>query len=70
MKPDPSRCQFWVSMNDTFFTRLSSATALTFTQPITPLFMVNQAVKIARADEHIATAKLVFRLRGNSVRQR
>jgi outer membrane protein TolC len=31
--------------------------ALTFTQPITPLFMVHQAVKIARADERIATAK-------------
>jgi outer membrane protein TolC len=31
--------------------------ALTFTQPITPLFMVYQAVKIARADEQIAIAK-------------
>jgi len=31
--------------------------ALTFTQPITPLFMVYQAVKIARADEQIAMAK-------------
>ena len=31
--------------------------ALTFTQPITPLFMVNQVVKIARADERIAMAK-------------
>jgi len=31
--------------------------ALTFTQPITPLFTVYQAVKIARADERIAIAK-------------
>ena len=30
---------------------------LTFTQPITPLFTVYQAVKIARADERIAIAK-------------
>ena len=29
----------------------------TFTQPITPLFTVHQAVKIARADERIAIAK-------------
>jgi hypothetical protein len=31
--------------------------AVTFIQPITPLFMVNQAVRIARADERIALAK-------------
>jgi outer membrane protein TolC len=31
--------------------------ALTFTQPVTPLFTVHQAVKIARADERIAIAK-------------
>jgi outer membrane protein TolC len=31
--------------------------ALTFTQPITPLFQVYQLVKIARADERIAIAK-------------
>ena len=31
--------------------------ALTFVQPITPLFQVYQAVKIARADERIAMAK-------------
>jgi hypothetical protein len=31
--------------------------AITFTQPITPLFMVSQAVRIARADERIAMAK-------------
>jgi outer membrane protein TolC len=31
--------------------------AVTFTQPITPLFQVYQAVRIARADERIAMAK-------------
>jgi outer membrane protein len=31
--------------------------AVTFIQPITPLFQVNQAVRIARADERIAMAK-------------
>jgi hypothetical protein len=31
--------------------------AFTFTQPITPLFTVRQAVRIARADERIAMAK-------------
>src|SRR6185436_238980 len=31
--------------------------ALTFVQPITPLFEVRQAVRIARADERIAMAK-------------
>ena len=31
--------------------------ALTFVQPITPLFEVRQAVRIARADERIAKAK-------------
>jgi outer membrane protein TolC len=31
--------------------------ALTFVQPITPIFQVHQAVKIARADERIAIAK-------------
>jgi outer membrane protein TolC len=39
-----------ISQNQTF-------ALLTFTQPITPLFMVNQAVRIARADERIAMAK-------------
>jgi outer membrane protein len=34
--------------------------ALTFIQPITPLFVVNQAVRIARADERIAIAKAGF----------
>ena len=32
-------------------------TALTFVQPITPLFQVHQLVRIARADERIAMAK-------------
>jgi hypothetical protein len=31
--------------------------ALTFTQPLTPLLVVHQAVRIARADERIAAAK-------------
>jgi hypothetical protein len=31
--------------------------ALLFVQPITPLFQVRQAVRIARADERIAVAK-------------
>ena len=30
---------------------------ITFTQPMTPLFQVYQAVRIARADERIAMAK-------------
>ena len=34
--------------------------ALTFIQPITPLFAVSQAVRIARADERIAIAKAGF----------
>jgi outer membrane protein TolC len=39
------------------FSQNQTIAALTFTQPITPLFMVNQAVRIARADERIAMAK-------------
>jgi outer membrane protein TolC len=39
-----------VNQNQTF-------AALTFVQPITPLFEVRQAVRIARADERIAMAK-------------
>src|SRR5262249_29843479 len=39
-----------VNQNQTF-------AALTFVQPITPLFAVHQAVRIARADERIAMAK-------------
>jgi outer membrane protein TolC len=34
-----------------------TSAVLTFTQPITPLFQVRQAVRIARADERIARAK-------------
>ncbi|HKE24447.1 MAG TPA: TolC family protein [Bryobacteraceae bacterium] len=34
-----------------------TAAALTFVQPITPIFAVRQAVRIARADERIAMAK-------------
>jgi hypothetical protein len=39
------------------FSQNQTIAAVTFTQPITPLFEVHQAVKIARADEHIAMAK-------------
>jgi outer membrane protein TolC len=38
---------------------------LTFTQPITPLFQVHQAVKIARADERIAMAKAAATVAAN-----
>ena len=34
-----------------------TAVALTFTQPVTPLLQVRQAVAVARADEEIASAK-------------
>jgi outer membrane protein len=40
--------------------------ALTFTQPITPLFTVNQAVRIARADERIAMAKAAVSVTKNA----
>jgi len=40
--------------------------ALTFTQPITPLFTVHQAVKIARADERIAIAKVAVPVARNA----
>ena len=39
------------------FGQNQTVAALTFTQPLTPLFIVYQAVKIARADERIAIAK-------------
>jgi outer membrane protein TolC len=39
------------------FSQNQTIAALTFIQPITPLFQVNQAVRIARADERIAMAK-------------
>ncbi len=39
------------------FSQNQTFAALTFTQPITPLFQVYQAVRIARADERIAMAK-------------
>jgi outer membrane protein len=42
------------------FGQNQTSAALTFTQPITPLFTVYQAVKIARADERIAIAKAGF----------
>ena len=39
------------------FSQNQTIAALTFIQPITPLFQVHQAVRIARADERIAMAK-------------
>jgi outer membrane protein len=39
------------------FSQNQTIAAVTFIQPITPLFEVHQAVKIARADERIAMAK-------------
>jgi outer membrane protein TolC len=39
------------------FNQNMTIAALTFTQPITPVFTIYQAVKIARADERIAMAK-------------
>ncbi len=39
------------------FSQNQTIAALTFTQPITPLFQIFQAVRIARADERIAMAK-------------
>jgi outer membrane protein TolC len=39
------------------FSQNQTVAVLTFVQPITPLLMVHQAVRIARADERIAMAK-------------
>jgi outer membrane protein len=39
------------------FSQNQTIAAITFTQPITPLFQVYQALRIARADERIAMAK-------------
>ena len=39
------------------FSQNQTIAALTFVQPITPLFQVYQAVRIARADERIAMVK-------------
>jgi outer membrane protein TolC len=39
------------------FSQNQTIAALTFTQPLTPLLVVHQAVRIARADERIAAAK-------------
>jgi hypothetical protein len=46
-----------VQVSVPLFSQNQTIAAITFTQPITPLFMVNQAVRIARADERIAIAK-------------
>jgi outer membrane protein TolC len=45
----------WVPVQ--FVSQNQTTAALTFVQPITPLFEVRQAVRIARADERIAMAK-------------
>jgi hypothetical protein len=42
------------------FSRNWTVAALRFTQPITPVFQVRQAVRIARADERIAVVKAGF----------
>ena len=39
------------------FSQNQTIAAITFVQPITPLFQVYQAVRIARADERIADGK-------------
>ena len=39
------------------FSQNQTIAVLTFTQPVTPLFEVRQAVRVARADERIAMAK-------------
>jgi outer membrane protein len=48
------------------FSQNQTLTAITFIQPITPLFQVNQAVRIARADERIAIAKAGVSVAKNS----
>ena len=47
------------------FSQNQTIVALTFVQPITPLFKVYQAVQIARADERIAMAKAGFAVTKN-----
>jgi outer membrane protein len=46
-----------VTVPITIFGQDQTVAALTFVQPITPLFIVHQAVRVARADERIAQAK-------------
>jgi hypothetical protein len=48
------------------FSQNQTIAALTFVQPITPIFQVYQAVQIARADERIATAKATGSLPKNA----
>jgi len=47
------------------FSQNQTAVNVTLTQPITPLFQVHQAVKIARADERIAQAKAAAPIAAN-----
>ena len=48
------------------FSQNQTIAAITFVQPITPLFQIHQAVKIARADERIAMAKAGVPAAGNT----
>jgi hypothetical protein len=48
------------------FSQNQTLAAVTFVQPITPLFQVHQLVKIARADERIAMAKAGVPIAKNS----
>ena len=48
------------------FSQNQTVAAVTFIQPITPLFQVYQAVRIARADERIAMAKAGIPISTNS----
>jgi outer membrane protein TolC len=47
------------------FSKDQTLAAVTFTQPITPLLQVRQAVKIARADERIAIARAAVPVASN-----
>ncbi|HEY7337661.1 MAG TPA: TolC family protein [Bryobacteraceae bacterium] len=51
------------------FSQNQTIAALTFTQPITPLFIVHQAVRIARADERVAVAKAAVSVAKNARQQ-
>jgi outer membrane protein TolC len=48
------------------FSQNQTIAALTFTQPLTPLLVVHQAVRIARADERIAAAKAAIASAANA----
>jgi len=50
-------CRTCVAVAVPLFSQNQTIANITFAQPITPLFVVHQAVRIARADERIAMAK-------------